>query len=137
MALSFTICRSIEKRRTKTLFSDIISIFFYVGISRAKQYLFVAESDYPEMFNSLFNECFERKNKDGALAYLKDIAGRIEIDDDEFIQRIEKFCSLEQYDNARNTADRLSSDELRKKKTCIYLRAREIFAVREITGRRR
>lgn len=99
---------------------------FYVGISRAKQYLFVAESDYPEMFNSLFNECFERKNKDGALAYLKDIAGRIEIDDDEFIQRIEKFCSLEQYDNARNTADRLSSDELRKKKL-VYISAHEKY----------
>ncbi|MDE5910949.1 MAG: AAA family ATPase, partial [Clostridia bacterium] len=51
---------------------------FYVGISRARQYLFVVESDYPESFNALFNECFERKNKDSALAYLKDIAGRIE-----------------------------------------------------------
>ncbi len=88
---------------------------FYVGISRAKQYLFVAESDYPDFFNPLFNDCFERKNRESALSYLRDIAGRIEIDDDEFIERIEKFCSLEQYDNARNTADRLSSDELRKK----------------------
>lgn len=88
---------------------------FYVGISRAKQYLFVAESDYPETFDPLFNECFERRNKDGALSLLKDIAGRIEIDDDEFIERIEKFCSLEQYENAKSTADRLSSDELRAK----------------------
>ena len=93
---------------------------FYVGISRAKQYLFVAEYDYPETFNGLFNECFEKKNKESALAYLKDIAGRIEIDDEEFIERIQKFCSLEQYENARNTADRLSSDETRKKQlVCI------------------
>ncbi|MDE6275100.1 MAG: AAA family ATPase [Clostridia bacterium] len=99
---------------------------FYVGISRAKQYLFVAESDYPSMFNSLFDECFERKNKDGALAYLKDIAGKIEIDDDEFIERIEKFCSLEQYENARNTADRLSSDELRKKQL-VYISVHEKY----------
>ncbi|MDE5756295.1 MAG: AAA family ATPase [Clostridia bacterium] len=99
---------------------------FYVGISRAKQYLFVAESEYPENFNSLFNECFERKNKDGALAYLKDIAGRIEIDDDEFVERIEKFCSLEQYENARNTADRLSSDELRRKKL-VYISVHEKY----------
>ncbi|MDE7439773.1 MAG: UvrD-helicase domain-containing protein [Clostridia bacterium] len=89
---------------------------FYVGISRARQYLFVAESDYPKFFDPLFNECFERRNKDSALAFLREIAGRIEIDDDEFIERIEKFCSLEQYENARNTADRLSSDELRAKK---------------------
>ena len=99
---------------------------FYVGISRAKQYLFVAESDCPESFNSLFNECFERKNKDDALAYLKDIAGRIEIDDDEFIERIEKFCSLEQYENARATADRLSSDELRKKQL-VYISIHESY----------
>ena len=99
---------------------------FYVGISRAKQYLFVAESEYPENFNSLFNECFEKKNKDSALAYLKDIAGRIEIDDDEFVERIEKFCSLEQYENARNTADRLSSDELRKKQL-VYISVHEKY----------
>ena len=99
---------------------------FYVGISRAKQYLFVAESDYPASFNSLFDECFERKNKDGALAYLKEIAGKIEIDDDEFIERIEKFCSLEQYENARNTADRLSSDELRKKQL-VYISVHEKY----------
>ncbi len=99
---------------------------FYVGISRAKQYLFVAESNYPETFNELFNECFERKNKEGALAYLREIAGRIEIDDGEFIERIEKFCSLEQYDNARNTADRLSSDEVRKKQL-IYISIHENY----------
>lgn len=89
---------------------------FYVGISRARQYLFVAENDYPEMFEALFKECFECKNKDSALTYLREIAGRIEIDDEEFVERIEKFCALEQYENARNTADRLSSDELRRKR---------------------
>ncbi len=99
---------------------------FYVGISRAKQYLFVAESDYPATFEGLFNECFERKSKDGALAYLRDIAGKIEIDDDEFIERIEKFCALEQYENARNTSDRLSSDELREKQR-IYIDIHENF----------
>ncbi len=99
---------------------------FYVGISRAKQYLFVAESNYPETFNALFKECFESKNKESALAYLKDIAGKIEIDDDEFIERIEKFCSLEQFENARNTADRLSSDELRKKQL-IYISVYEKY----------
>ncbi|MDE6303031.1 MAG: hypothetical protein K2M36_05540, partial [Clostridia bacterium] len=99
---------------------------FYVGISRARQYLFVAESNYPESFNALFNECFERKNKESALAYLRDIAGKIEIDDDEFIERIEKFCSLEQYDNARSTADRLSSDELRAKKL-VYISVHENY----------
>ena len=88
---------------------------FYVGVSRARQYLFVAESDCPKSFDKLFDDCFERRNKDSALSLLREIAGREEIDDDEFIGRIQKFCSLEQYENARSTADRLSSDELRKK----------------------
>lgn len=99
---------------------------FYVGISRARQYLFVAETDYPKSFDKLFDECFERRNKDSALSFLKDIAGRIEIDDDEFIERIEKFCSLEQYENARNTADRLSSEELRRKKL-VYITVHEKY----------
>ena len=88
---------------------------FYVGISRAKQYLFVAEHDYPEEFKKLFDECFELKDKAGALGFLNEVAGGIVIDDEEFMERIEKFCSLEQYENARNTADRLSSEELRNK----------------------
>ena len=99
---------------------------FYVGISRARQYLFVAESDSPKFFDKLFNDCFERRNKDSALAFLKDIAGKLEIDDDEFIERIEKFCSLEQYDNARSTADRLSSDELRQRQL-VYISVHERF----------
>ncbi len=99
---------------------------FYVGISRARQYLFVAESDSPKFFEPLFNECFERRNKDSALSLLKDIAGRIEIDDDELVERIEQFCSLEQYENARSTADRLSTEELRKRKI-IYISVHENY----------
>ena len=97
---------------------------FYVGISRARQHLIVAESDYPKFFDKLFDECFERKNREGALAFLKEIAGRLEIDDDEFIERIEKFCSLEQYENARSTEDRLSSEELRAK-MLVYISVHE------------
>ena len=87
---------------------------FYVGVSRAKQYLFVAERTYPQAFDGLFSECFSRKNKQQALATLGEVAGKIELDDEELIERIEKFCSLEQYDNARFTADRLSTDALRE-----------------------
>ena len=99
---------------------------FYVGISRARQYLVVAESDYPKFFDKLFDECFERKNRETALAFLGEIAGRTEIDDDEFVERIEKFCSLEQYDNARLAADRLSSDELRANQL-VYISVHEKY----------
>lgn len=86
---------------------------FYVGVSRARRYLIVSEYDYPESFEELFKTCFETKSKDGAINYLKEIAGKIELGDDELIERIEKFCSLGQYDNARFTADKLSTDRLR------------------------
>ncbi|MCH5154576.1 MAG: ATP-dependent helicase [Clostridiales bacterium] len=99
---------------------------FYVGVSRARQYLFVIESDYPKFFDKLFDECFSRKNKDNALNLLREIAGRIEIDDDEFIERIQKFCSLEQYDNARSAADRLSTEELRAKQL-VYISVHEKY----------
>ena len=99
---------------------------FYVGISRARQYLFVAESDPPKSFESLFDDCFERRGRDSALSFLREIAGRLEIDDDEFIERIEKFCALEQYDNARSTADRLSSEELRAKQL-VYVSVHEKY----------
>lgn len=99
---------------------------FYVGISRAKQNLFVAEYDCPKGFEELFDKCFELKDRAAALEILKDIAGRLEIDDDEFMERIEKFCSLEQYDNARNTADRLSLEELRKKQL-VYIDVHEKY----------
>ena len=87
---------------------------FYVGVSRAKQYLFVAESVYPQMFDELFSRCFTRSNRQAALATLTDVVGKIELDDDELIERIAKFCALEQYDNARFAADRLSTDALRE-----------------------
>ena len=99
---------------------------FYVGISRARQYLVVAESDYPKFFDKLFDECFKRKSKESALAFLRDVAGRIELDDDEFVDRIEKFCALEQYENARSAADRLSSDELRAKEL-VYISVHEKY----------
>ena len=99
---------------------------FYVGISRARQYLIVSETDYPKFFDKLFDECFERKNREAALGFLREIAGRTELDDDEFLDRIEKFCALEQYANARSTADRLSSDELREKQL-LYISVHEKY----------
>ncbi len=99
---------------------------FYVGVSRARQHLFVAESDHPKFFDKLFDECFERKSKERALASLREIAGALDINDDEFIDRIEKFCSLEQYGNARLAADRLSTEELRKQKL-IYIDIHEKY----------
>ncbi len=99
---------------------------FYVGVSRARQHLFVVEADPPRFFDKLFDECFERRNKERALSLLREIAGKLNIDDDEFVERIEQFCALEQYDNARAAADRLSSDELRASRLA-YIEVHEKF----------
>ena len=98
---------------------------FYVGISRAKQYLFVSESNYPPIFENLFSECFEKKSKSEAVEFLSEVAGKIELDDEELIERIRKFCELEQYENALFTADRLSDDKLREEeRNRIYISER-------------
>lgn len=87
---------------------------FYVGISRAKQYLFVAESTPPSSFSELFAERFTNLAPAEATEKLSEVAGSMEIDDDELCERIEQFCRLEQYANARFTADKLSDDGLRE-----------------------
>ena len=87
---------------------------FYVGISRAKQYLFAAESNPPASFNALFAERFTALKPKDALEKLAEVAGSMEIDDGELCERIEQFCRLEQYANARFTADKLSDDTLRE-----------------------
>ncbi len=86
---------------------------FYVGISRAKQYLFVSESEYPDIFDDLFRTCFERCDKKTALRLLSEASGKTELTDDELIDRIRKFCELEQYENAFFAAEKISDDALR------------------------
>lgn len=86
---------------------------FYVGISRAKRYLFVTESEYPDVFEELFHDCFERCDKKTALGILSEVAEKTELTDDELVDRIEKFCELEQYENAFFAAEKISDDALR------------------------
>ena len=86
---------------------------FYVGVSRAQQYLFVSEDSTIDLFKDLFNKTFSNLTGTDALNVLISIAEQIETDDDELLDRIQQFISLEQYDNARFTADKLSDDILR------------------------
>ena len=109
----------LQKSQTNRKTADENSVFryyfnlFYVGVSRAKQYLFVTENNPPRLFDSLFSDCFTVLPPSEALATLTKIADKIELDDDELVSRIQKFVELEQYENARFTADRLSDDNVR------------------------
>ena len=107
---------------------------FYVGVTRAKSHLFVAEKYNIDYFDGLFNDCFERKGIKSALDKLSVIAGKTELDDDELIDRIDKFIELGQYNNAYFTADRLSDDSLREKEIAIIYVSEHFIKVGDYRG---
>lgn len=87
---------------------------FYVGVSRAKQYLYVAERDDVPMFSTFFKKNFEKKNGEEAVKQLSEVVRKIEVDQEEIIERTMQFVRLGQYDNARFLADKIEDDALRR-----------------------
>ena len=83
---------------------------FYVGVSRAKHNIFIYESEDIKTFENFFSENFE--NLSGKEAYDKftAIISKIEIDDDEIMERINEFIKLGQFDNARFYANKFEDD---------------------------
>ena len=83
---------------------------FYVGVSRAKHNIFVFEKEKISSFKDFFSINFE--NLTGAETYKKfsDIVSKIEIDDDEILERINEFIKLGQFDNARFYANKFEDD---------------------------
>ena len=86
---------------------------FYVGLTRAKQNLFVIEKKQIELFKDFFNQNFESLGNKAAFDLLESIASKVDLDRDEIIERIEEFIKREQYDNARVLLDRLDKDDAR------------------------
>lgn len=82
---------------------------FYVGLSRAKQNLFVVERKNIELFNNFFKDNFEVMNQKNAFNSLNSIALKMELKNEEVISRIEEFIKLEQYDNAKWLLEKLDS----------------------------
>lgn len=87
---------------------------FYVGVSRAKHNLFVFEDEKINLFEDFFKNNFENLN--GAETYKRftEVISKIEIDDDEILERIAEFIKLGQFDNARFYADKFEDDVLRR-----------------------
>ena len=83
---------------------------FYVGISRAKQNLFVVENKNVSRFNDFFSQNFEKLNSKQAIIELNNIVSKLEFTQDEIINRTMEFIKLEQFDNARFTASKISDD---------------------------
>ncbi len=86
---------------------------FYVGVSRAKHNLFVFENDEIKLFVNFFKDNFENLNGEETYKRFTEVISKIEIDDDEILERIAEFIKLGQFDNARFYADKFEDDEIR------------------------
>ena len=82
----------------------------YVGITRAKQNLFVIEDKNIITFSKFFQENFNCQSAQETINSLAKIISKIEYTQSEYLNRIEEFLNREQYDNARLNAEKLTDD---------------------------
>lgn len=87
---------------------------FYVGISRAKSNVYIAEEKEIDIFKEFLQENFEQKTSEEALVSINAVANKLEIDQQEIIERIRQFIKLEQYENAKFTTNKVLDDKQRK-----------------------
>jgi len=83
---------------------------FYVGLTRAKQNLFVIENQKLKSFEQFFNDNFDKCNDFEAIKTLTNIVSKLEYTEKELLERIKEFIKLEQYDNASFTANKIRDD---------------------------
>jgi len=88
---------------------------FYVGVSRARRHLFVAEEDDVPQFTAFFAENFERISAADAVRCIKETVGSTLVEQEEYKRRAVEFMKLGQYDNAENAARSLINDRDREK----------------------
>ena len=88
---------------------------FYVGVSRARRHLFVAEDRTPAQFNDFFKQNFRALTTAEAAVKLRDTVGSTLVDQEEHKRRAEEFARLGQYDNATHAANNLINDKEREK----------------------
>ncbi len=87
----------------------------YVGMSRAKQNLFVVEKSDVEIFKNFFKDNFETLTCDKAIKTLEKVVGKKEIELEDLLLRIEEFIRLEQFDNARFAIQKIENEILQNK----------------------
>ena len=87
----------------------------YVAVSRAKHNVYIYEDKDVPAFRDFFRREFTQLNVKDAIRNLDKILSIKEVETDELIERIKKFISLGQYENARVTALNLD-DELERTK---------------------
>lgn len=86
---------------------------FYVGASRAKLNLYVAESAEIPFFRDFFHKNFDVADVPTAMRRLREVLSAVVIEQDEIVDRIEKFIMLGQYENARVALSGLDDEAVR------------------------
>jgi hypothetical protein len=84
---------------------------FYVGVSRAKQNIFVVEDYSIKQFVRFFQNNFVSKDHRGALSLLEQVVGKVDITQEEILSRVLEFVKAEQYDNARFIANKIQDND--------------------------
>ncbi|MBQ3047849.1 MAG: hypothetical protein IJD48_02420, partial [Clostridia bacterium] len=121
--------QALERNKINHKQADENSVFryyynlFYVGLTRAKQNIFVLETKPVNQFLDFFNNNFEYKTSIDAIKSLNEIVTRSEFSQKEVVERVEEFIRLEQFDNARFTANKIKDDV----KRIDYIRTIEIY----------
>lgn len=88
---------------------------FYVGLSRAKQNLIVFEKSVPEQFLGFVSSNFEKLSSNNAIELLSKIVSKTEFSQTELLQRVKEFVKLEQFENAKFSANKIKDNDLRIK----------------------
>ncbi len=86
---------------------------FYVGLSRAKQNIFIVEDETIKQFQKFFKENFENKTSKNAISLLSEIVSKSEFTQKEFIERVDEFIKQEQFENAKFAANKIKDSTIR------------------------
>lgn len=114
---------TLKRRQVNRKTADENSVYryyfnlFYVGATRARQYLYVAESNPPSQFEDFFRKEFETLSSAEAVDRLSEISTRLAVDDIEMKERVNQFLGLGQYDNARFAAKKIADGYERDEQT--------------------
>lgn len=106
---------------------------FYVGVSRAKQNLFVVERECVNALASVFKDNFDILDTPTAIERLGGIVSKLEYSQEEIVARIKEFVLQGQYDNAEFLLDKIADDYVRSQE----LRRIEINKTYVIDGKHR
>lgn len=111
--------RALEKYNVNHKTADENSIYryyynlFYVGLSRAKQNIFVVENKDISQFKKFLDSNFKNLSSSEALARMSTIVSSIEFTQEEVYDRIYEFVRLGQYENARFALTKVLDDNKR------------------------